>query len=79
VGISPENLNKLFTPFFTTKGAGRGTGLGLSIVYGIIKMHRGQIVAQSKIGEGTSFIVTLPTRLPDFGLNRENRSSELIG
>jgi two-component system NtrC family sensor kinase len=63
-GIPEENLGRLFTPFFTTKGPGRGTGLGLSIVYGIIKMHRGQITAQSRVGQGTTFIVTLPQRIP---------------
>ena len=59
-GIPAENFGKLFTPFFTTKGVGKGTGLGLSIVYGIIKMHRGQITVQSEVGQGTTFTVTLP-------------------
>jgi two-component system NtrC family sensor kinase len=63
-GISEENLGKLFTPFFTTKALGKGMGLGLSIVYGIIKMHRGQIAVQSQVGQGTTFTVTLPVRLP---------------
>ncbi|MGA9348185.1 MAG: cache domain-containing protein [Anaerolineae bacterium] len=63
-GIPEENLGKLFIPFFTTKALGKGTGLGLSIVYGIIKMHRGQIAVQSQVGQGTTFTVTLPTRLP---------------
>jgi two-component system NtrC family sensor kinase len=64
-GISEENLGKLFTPFFTTKALGKGTGLGLSIVYGIIKMHRGQIAVQSQVGHGTTFTVTLPVHLPE--------------
>jgi two-component system NtrC family sensor kinase len=64
VGIPPENLNKLFTPFFTTKPIGKGTGLGLAIVYGIIKMHRGQIHVSSKVNEGTTFTITLPVHLP---------------
>ncbi|MDZ4165841.1 MAG: cache domain-containing protein [Smithellaceae bacterium] len=59
-GIAAENLGKLFTPFFTTKPLGQGTGLGLSIVYGIIKMHRGQINVSSQVGKGTTFTVTLP-------------------
>lgn len=62
-GIPEENLGKLFTPFFTTKPVGRGTGLGLSIVYGIIKMHRGQIGVKSEPGRGTAFTVTLPVSL----------------
>jgi two-component system NtrC family sensor kinase len=59
-GIPEENLKKLFTPFFTTKPGGKGTGLGLSIVYGIIKMHRGQIAVTSQVGGGTTFTIGLP-------------------
>jgi len=64
VGISEENKAKLFTPFFTTKPVGKGTGLGLAIVYGIVKMHRGQIQAESEEGKGTTFTITLPLRMP---------------
>ena len=78
-GIPPENLDKLFTPFFTTKPAGKGTGLGLSIVYGIIKMHYGQIHAQSQIGQGTTIVITLPVRLPEGRLDRTGNTSNLIG
>jgi signal transduction histidine kinase len=59
-GISKENLKKLFTPFFTTKKMGEGTGLGLAITYGIIKMHSGQISAESTVGKGTTFRIELP-------------------
>ena len=59
-GIPEENLGKLFTPFFTTKPVGKGTGLGLSIVYGIIKMHRGQIAVTSQVDKGTTFTISLP-------------------
>jgi two-component system NtrC family sensor kinase len=59
-GIAPENLEKIFMPFFTTKRIGQGTGLGLAIAYGIIKMHRGAIEVKSKVGEGTTFWVKLP-------------------
>ena len=62
-GIPKENLGKLYTPFFTTKALGKGTGLGLSIVYGIIKMHKGQITAQSVVGQGTTFTITLPVEM----------------
>lgn len=62
-GIPRENLGKLFTPFFTTKPIGKGTGLGLAISYGIIKMHRGQINVKSQVGQGTTFIVSLPIKL----------------
>jgi signal transduction histidine kinase len=63
-GISEENMKKLFTPFFTTKPLGKGTGLGLAIIYGIVKMHRGQIGVQSEVGQGTTFTVTLQEKLP---------------
>ncbi|WP_229680949.1 sensor histidine kinase [Alteromonas lipolytica] len=59
-GISQENLDKLFNPFFTTKPEGQGTGLGLSITYGIIQEHGGQIVVSSTPGEGSLFEITLP-------------------
>ena len=59
-GISPENMRKLFLPFFTTKEIGEGTGLGLSISYGIITSHGGKIYAQSELGKGATFVVELP-------------------
>jgi len=67
-GITTEDQARLFTPFFTTKPLGKGVGLGLSIVYGIIKMHRGQISVQSKLSEGTTFTVQLPVRQPETDL-----------
>jgi two-component system NtrC family sensor kinase len=63
-GIPPENIKEVFSPFFTTKPLGQGTGLGLSIAYGIVKVHHGTIQVKSQIGEGTTFVVTLPVRLP---------------
>jgi len=60
VGISPENMRKLFTPFFTTKREVKGVGLGLAVSYGIIQRHQGKIEVQSKEGEGTTFTVYLP-------------------
>jgi len=59
-GISKEHLDKLFTPFFTTKPTGQGTGLGLSISYGIIQKHRGNISVESSPGLGTTFYIELP-------------------
>jgi len=59
-GISPENMRKLFTPFFTTKGEKKGVGLGLAVAYGIIQRHQGRIEVQSKEGEGTTFTIYLP-------------------
>jgi two-component system NtrC family sensor kinase len=64
-GIPAEVMANLFTPFYTTKPPGKGTGLGLSIIYGIVKMHRGDIRVESKEGEGTTFSVVLPVKLPE--------------
>ncbi|GJQ33256.1 MAG: hypothetical protein HBSAPP04_20950 [Ignavibacteriaceae bacterium] len=61
-GIKKENYGKLFTPFFTTKEAGRGTGLGLAIAYGIMKMHKGDINFVSEEGKGTEFFIRLPKK-----------------
>lgn len=58
-GISPENMEKIFSPFFTTKPVGKGTGLGLSICYGIIKNMGGEMEASSERGFGTSFLIRL--------------------
>jgi len=66
-GISPENMRKLFTPFFTTKGKGKGVGLGLAVAYGIIQRHQGRIEVQSKEGEGTTFTIYLPLRHEEKG------------
>jgi two-component system, NtrC family, sensor kinase len=59
-GIPEQNLSRIFDPFFTTRAVGEGTGLGLSMVYGIIKKHSGEIVVESKVGQGTCFILRLP-------------------
>jgi CheY-like chemotaxis protein/anti-sigma regulatory factor (Ser/Thr protein kinase) len=59
-GISPNVIDRIFDPYFTTKGVGKGSGMGLSVVHGIIKSHGGAISAKSKIGKGTTFIILLP-------------------
>ena len=61
-------MDKIFTPFFTTKEIGKGTGLGLPLIYGIVKMHNGKIAVESndnpEKGEtGTSFAITLPKNI----------------
>jgi len=60
VGIPEENLTRIFDPFFTTKEVGKGTGLGLSIAYNVIQKHRGNISVQSRVGQGTTFLIELP-------------------
>lgn len=62
-GIAAENMEKLFTPFFTTKKVGEGTGLGLSVCHGIVAGHGGRIYAESEEGKGATFIVELPVVL----------------
>jgi len=59
-GISPENLNRVFTPFFSTKPVGKGTGLGLSVCYGIIDNLGGEMAVSSRKNEGTTFFIHLP-------------------
>ena len=61
-GIPEETLDHIYDPFFTTKEAGEATGLGLSIVYGVTKNHGGNIKVNTKVGEGTSFILNFPTQ-----------------
>jgi PAS domain S-box-containing protein len=60
-GIAEENLTRIFDPFFTTKDVGKGTGLGLATSYGIIEGHGGKINVKSEVGEGTTFMIELPT------------------
>ena len=59
-GISPEYLRRIFDPFFTTKAAGEGTGLGMSLAHRTISHHGGTIRAESRLGQGATFIVELP-------------------
>ena len=59
-GMTEEAKKRIFEPFFTTKDIGKGTGLGLSIVYGIIEKHKGRIDVESRVGEGSNFIIRLP-------------------
>ncbi len=68
MGIPEDNMDKLFTPFFTTKGIGKGTGLGLATTYGIVKMHKGRIEVDSNIDPtkgptGTTFRIIIPRNM----------------
>ena len=61
-GIAPDNLQRIFDPFYTTKPAGQGTGLGLSIAYSIVQKHHGRIEVESVPGHGSCFRVWLPVQ-----------------
>jgi|GEM_PF-5640086 len=60
IGMPPEVLRHIFEPFFTTRGVEQGIGLGLSVAYGLVKQHQGQLEAQSELGKGSRFTLTLP-------------------
>jgi signal transduction histidine kinase len=62
-GIPQKVLDKIFQPFFTTKPTGQGTGLGLSLSYDIVKAHGGELRVETKEGEGSEFIILLPSRI----------------
>jgi PAS domain S-box-containing protein len=64
VGISEENIRRIYDPFFTTKRSEKGTGLGLAVTYGIIQEHGGGIFVDSEPTKGTHFRLKLPTRQP---------------
>ena len=66
-GISAEHLDRLFDPFFTTRGEQGGTGLGLSVCHGIVTEHGGRLYAKSKPGKGATFLVELPTTAKKVG------------
>ena len=59
-GMTPDVMEKIFTPFFTTKPPGKGAGLGLSISSGIVARHLGRIEVQSQYGQGSTFTLRLP-------------------
>jgi signal transduction histidine kinase len=64
-GIPEDQLQRIFTPFFTTKDPGQGMGLGLAITHQVVDMAGGTIRVQSAVGQGTTFVVHLPLSQPD--------------
>jgi len=63
VGVAPENIGRIFDPFFSTKPTGEGTGLGLWLTYGIMKNYGGEITVESEVGKGSRFIMSFPVAM----------------
>lgn len=62
-GIAPENVGRIFDPFFSTKPTGEGTGLGLWVSYGIMKNYNGEITVESAVGKGSRFTMSFPVEM----------------
>jgi len=75
--MTEEIMNKIFNYGFTTKAPGKGSGMGLYMCKYIIELHGGDIKVQSKVGEGTTFIINLPvaTEVTSFDSKREQAST----
>lgn len=75
-GMTPEVMEKIFDPFFSTKNVGQGTGLGLSITYGIVLNHGGDIQVKSQPSTGTEFIITIPVK-PDESVLKASQKAKI--
>jgi two-component system, cell cycle sensor histidine kinase and response regulator CckA len=78
-GMSKDVVEKIFEPFYTTKGIGKGTGLGLAMVYGIVNNHGGNILCESEPGVGTTFILLLPVSDDEEEVNEKIVEKPIMG
>ncbi len=78
-GMEPSEVDKIFEPFYTTKPVNQGTGLGLAVVQRIVRAHDGQIVVQTKPGQGTVFTIYLPPAQPSTLESRNVKERDLVG
>ncbi|MBU0484967.1 MAG: PAS domain S-box protein [Proteobacteria bacterium] len=78
VGIGPDIIERMFEPYFTTKGIGKGTGMGLAIIHGIMKDYGGAVTVESRFGEGTTFHVYFPVVDQEF-LPARKESEDIKG
>ena len=76
-GIGPGDLDKVFSPFFTTKPVGKGTGLGLSVCYGIVNSLGGTMEVESEPGQGTMFTMVLPAATDAAGKVKETHTIDV--
>lgn len=75
-GIPPDQITRVFEPFYTTKRTGEGTGLGLSMVYGIVKQSGGFVFVDSTPGEGSDFVLYFPVHIRTEGSSAEAKTAE---
>ena len=75
IGIPPENLERIFDPFYSTADVGQGMGLGLSMIYGIVRDHQGHILVSSRPDEGSTFTVDLPMYQEEDHVNPQAETS----
>ncbi|MDZ7816482.1 MAG: PAS domain S-box protein [Planctomycetota bacterium] len=77
IGIAPEDISRIFEPFYTTKERSKGTGLGLAMVYAIVKQHGGYLDVSSQLGKGTTFSAYLPVTEPDEDAQEEETGKKV--